>query len=67
MYSIIVNNPHKRDLKLQYMNTDNFGFVVRFTRGIIPDEHMDLTNLDRPDKSNKKYQVNSNINLEVKP
>ena len=35
------------------MDTDSF--VLNFSEGKDPDEHMDLSNLDPPIKTNKKF------------
>ena len=52
---------------LQYMDTDSF--VLSFTEDNVTDEPMDLSNLEKPIKTNEKvskYQVNLNMNLENK-
>ena len=54
MYDVFYNilQPSLKDLQLHYMNTDSF--VLSFSDGKIPDEHMDLSNLEPPIKTNKK-------------
>ena len=61
MYDVFYNilQPSLKDLQLQYMDTDSF--VLRFSGGKVDNEHMDLSNLEKPIKANdKKFQVNSN-------
>ena len=41
-----------KDLTLQYMDTDSF--VLSYSEGKVSDEHMDLSNLDIPIKTNNK-------------
>ena len=41
-----------KGLQLPYMDTDIF--VLSFPEGIVPDEHIDLSNLDTPIKTNNK-------------
>ena len=41
-----------KDLTLQYMDTDSF--VLCYSEGKVSDEHMDLSNLDIPIKTNNK-------------
>ena len=41
-----VLQPSLKDLILHYMYTDTF--VLSFTEGNVPDEYMDLSNLDTP-------------------
>ena len=54
MYGVFYNilQPSLKDLKLHYMDTDSF--VLSYTEGKVIDEHMDLSNLDCPIKTNKK-------------
>ena len=47
-----VLNPSLKDLMLHYMDTDSF--VLSFSEGKVDNEHMDLSNLDKPIKTNKK-------------
>ena len=44
--------PSLKDLTLHYMDTDSF--VLNYSEGKISDEHMDLSNLDIPIKTNNK-------------
>ena len=54
MYDVFYNilQPHLKDLQLHYMDTDNF--VLSFSEGNVPDEHMDLSNLKKTIKTNDK-------------
>ena len=54
MYDVFYNilQPHLKDLQLHYMDTDNF--VLSFSEGNLPDEHMDLSNLKKTIKTNDK-------------
>ena len=54
MYKIFYNvlNPSLKDLMLHYMDTDSF--VLSFSEGNVDNEHMDLSNLDKPIKTNEK-------------
>ena len=54
MYDVVYNilQPSLKDLQLHYMDTDKF--VLGFSEGNVPDEHMDLSNLDPPIKTNRK-------------
>ena len=54
MYKFIYNvlNPSLKDLMLHYMDTDSF--VLSFSEGNVDNEHMDLSNLDKPIKTNNK-------------
>ena len=47
-----VLNPAFKDLMLHYMDTDSF--VLSFSEGNVYNEHMDLSNLDKPIKTNNK-------------
>ena len=58
-----VLQPSLKDLQLHYMDTDSF--VLCFSEGKVPDEHMDLFNLEAPSKLKIKFQLNSNMNWEV--
>ena len=57
MYDVFFNipQPSLKDLQLHYMDTDNF--VLSFSEGKVSDEHMDLSNLEPPFKTNKKVPV----------
>ena len=44
-----------KDLQLHYMDTDSF--VLSFTEGKVDNEHMDLSNLEPPIKTNNKVPV----------
>ena len=74
MYDVyyIILQPSLKDLQLHYMDTDSF--VLNFSDGKVPDEHLDLTNLDPrsgfpdpPVKTNNKvpgkfkYELGSGI------
>ena len=54
MYDVFYNilQPSLKDLTLHYMDTDSF--VLRYSDGKVSDEHMDLSNLDIPIKTNNK-------------
>ena len=54
MYDIFYNilQPSLKDLRLHYMDTDSF--VLSYSEGKVSDEHMDLSNLDIPIKTNNK-------------
>ena len=54
MYKFFYNvlNPSLKDLMLHYMDTDSF--ALSFSEGNVDNEHMDLSNLDKPIKTNKK-------------
>ena len=45
--------PSLKDLQHLYMDTDTF--VLSFTEGDVPDEHMHLSNLRKPIKTNSKF------------
>ena len=47
-----VLNPSLKDLMLHYMDTDSF--VLSFSEGNVDNEHMDLSILDKPIKTNNK-------------
>ena len=55
MYHVFYNiiQPSLKDLKLHYMETDSF--VLSYNEGKVSEEHMDLSNLDPPIKTNKKF------------
>ena len=61
MYEFFYNvlQPSLKDLMLHYMDTDSF--VLSYTEGNVDNKYMDLRNLDNPNKTNKKYQENSNL------
>ena len=54
MYDVFYNilQPSLKDLTLHYMDTDSF--VLCYSEGKISDEHMDLSNLEVPIKTNNK-------------
>ena len=54
MFGVFFNilQPSLKDLTLHYMDTDSF--VLSYSEGKVSDEHMDLSNLDMPIKTNKK-------------
>ena len=54
MYDVFYNilQPSLKDLTLHYMDTDSF--VLSYSKGKVSDEHMDLSNLDIPIKTNNK-------------
>ena len=54
MYDVFYNIllPTLKDLQLHYMDTDSF--VLSFSEGNVPDEHIDLSNLEKPFKTNYK-------------
>ena len=54
MYDVFYNvlQPSLKDLTLNYMDTDNF--VLSYSEGKANDEHMDLSNPDKPIKTNNK-------------
>ena len=54
MYDVFyyILQPSLKDLQLHYMDTDIL--VLSFSEGIVPDEHMDLCNLEKPIKTNNK-------------
>ena len=41
-----------KDLQLHYMDTDSF--ILNFSEGKVPDEHMDLSHLEAPIKTDNK-------------
>ena len=54
MYDVFYNilQPSLKDLTLHYMDTDSF--VLSYSEGKVSDEHMDLSNLEVPIKTNNK-------------
>ena len=54
MYDVFYNilQPSLKDLQLHYMDTDSF--VLSFSEGNVDKEHMDLSNLEPPIKTNNK-------------
>ena len=62
-YNILL--PSLKDLQLHYMDTDSF--VLSYSEGKVSDEHMDLSNLDIPMKTNNqvpgkfKHELGSRI------
>ena len=68
MFDVFYNilQPSLKDLTLHYMDTDSF--VLSYSEGKISDEHMDLSNLDIPIKTNNnkipgkfKHELGSRI------
>ena len=67
MYDVFYNilQPYLKDLQLHYMVTDSF--VLSYTEGKVSDEHMDLSNLEPPIKTNNKvpgqfkHELGSNV------
>ena len=53
-YNIL--QPSLKDLQLHYMDTDSF--VLSYSEGKVSDEHIDLSNLDIPIKTNNKVPGN---------
>ena len=45
-----IRQPSLKDVQLHYMDTDSF--VLSFSEGKVDNEHMDLSNLDPPIKTN---------------
>ena len=70
MYDVFYDilQPSLKDLTLHYMHTDSF--ALSYSEGKVSDEHMDLSNLDIPIKSNNKvpgkfkHELGSRINEE---
>ena len=56
MYDVFYNTlqPSLKDLQHHYMDTDRF--VLNFSEGNVDNEHMDLSNLEPPIKTNYKVQ-----------
>ena len=54
MYDVFYNilQPSLKNLQLHYMDTDSF--VLSFSEGNVDNEHMDLSNLEPPIKTNNK-------------
>ena len=54
MYDVFYNilQPSLKDLTLHYMDTDSF--ILSYSEGKVSGEHMDLSNLDIPIKTNNK-------------
>ena len=54
MYNVFHNilQPSLKDLTLHYMDTDSF--VLSYNEGSADNEHMDLSNLEPPIKTNNK-------------
>ena len=67
MYDVFYNNFQRslKDLQLHYMDTDSF--VLSYPEGKVSDEHMDLSILDCPIKTNNevpgkfKHEMGSRI------
>ena len=70
MYDVFYNilQPSLKDLQLHYMDTDSF--ELSYTEGKVSDEHMDLSNLEPPIKTNNKvpgkikHGMGSNVTAE---
>ena len=70
MYDVFYNilQPSLKDLTLHYIDTDSF--FLSYSEGKVSDEHMDLSNLDIPIKTNNKvpgkfkHELGSRINEE---
>ena len=62
-YDVFYNilQPSLKDLQLHYMDTDSF--VLGFSEGNVPDEYIDLSNLEPPIKTNNK--IPSKIKYEL--
>ena len=58
MFDVFYNipQPSLKDLTLHYMDTDSF--VLSYSEGKVSDEHMDLSNLNIPIKTNNKVPGN---------
>ena len=58
MYNVFYNilQPSLKDLTLHYMDTDSF--VLSYSEGSVDKEHMDLSNLEPPIKTNNKVTGN---------
>ena len=54
MYNVFYNilQPSLKDLTLHYMDMDSF--VLSYSKGSVDNEHMDLSNLKPPIKTNNK-------------
>ena len=47
-----IHQPSLKDLELYYMDTDSF--VLTFSEGKVPNNHLDLSNQEAPIKTNSK-------------
>ena len=58
MYDVFYNilQPSLKGLQPHYIDTDRF--LLNFSKGNIDNEHMDLCNLEKPIKTNKKIPGN---------
>ena len=58
MYDVFnkILQPSFKDLQLHYMDIDDF--VLKFSEGNVDNEHMDVSNLDCPIKTNNKIPGN---------
>ena len=65
MYDVFYNilQPSLKDLTLHYMDTDSF--VLSYSEGKVSDEHMDLSNLEVPIKTNNKAPASLSTSWEV--
>ena len=66
MYNVfyITFQPSLKDLQLHYMDTGNF--VLSFTEGNVDDEHMDLSYLEHPIKTNNKVPGKFKLELRLR-
>ena len=58
MYDVFYNilQPSLKDLQLHYIDTDSF--ILSFGEGNVDNEHMDISNLEQPIKTNNKIPGN---------
>ena len=65
MYDVFYNilQPCLKDLQLHYKDTDSF--VFSFSEGNIPEDYMDLSNLQAPIETNIKSPAKLNLKWEV--
>ena len=66
MYDVFYNNrqPSLKDLQLHYMDTDSF--VLSFSEGNVDNEHMDMSNLEQPIKTNNQVPGKFKHELDTK-
>ena len=66
MYDVFYNilQPYLKDLQVHYLDTDSF--LLSYTEGKVSDEHMDLSNLEPPIKTNNKVQGKMEHELGIK-
>ena len=66
MYDVFYNilQASLKDLQLHYMDTDSF--ILSFTEGNVPDEHMDLSNLEPAIKTNNRVPGKFKLELGIK-